>query len=271
MGKWYIPEKWKLRELKVTEKKDRKTEKDLYELTVREKILCTIEGILVITVFAYFFYRSLWAEVFLLPLVWLYYKERKKNIRKKKQQKMELEFKDLLLYVRSNLQAGYSMENSFLESKKDLVRIHGEDAFMVKELEKLETGLKNGVTMERLIYHLGRQSGGEIREFSFVYQVASKMGGRWHEVISNTVDIITRKIELKEEIKLLIYEKELEHKIMCIIPFVIMLYMDVSSGGYFNSLYHNPLGIILMTIALFVYLFAYKMGEKITTIEDERI
>ena len=251
--------------------RENKKETDPYELILKEKFLCILEGGLIITVFSYFFYRNILSVIFLSPILYFYYEEKKKKIRSKKKQKMEMEFKDLLCYVRANLQAGYAMENCFLESKKDLIRIHGEDSAMVKELEKLEAGLKNGVTIENLIYHLGKRSGGEIREFSFIYTAASKMGGRWQEVISNTVEIITRKIELKEEIKLLIYEKELEHKIMCVIPFVIMLYMDLSSGGYFNSLYGNPFGVIVMTIALFVYIFAYKIGERITAIEDENV
>ena len=220
-----------------------------------------------VILFAYFFYRSVAAAFLLTPVIYFYKKDKGEKIIRKKKENMELEFKELLLNVRTNLQAGYSIENCFLESRKDMVRLHGENGLMVKELDYLQKGISNGITFERMILQIGKRNSGEIKEFCNIFLLASKMGGRWNEIIENTVEIITKKIELKEEIKLLIYEKELEHKIMCIIPFFIMTYMEITSGGYFQVLYHNPLGIFLMTGAMILYIFAYKLGDKITQLK----
>ena len=53
---------------------------------------------------------------------------------------------------------------------------------------------------------------------------------------------------------------------MCMIPFFILFYMDVTSKGYFDVLYHNLVGIIIMTVCLGIYIFAFFMSEKITEI-----
>ena len=62
----------------------------------------------------------------------------------------------------------------------------------------------------------------------------------------------------------MVHGKRLENKVMCIVPFFILLYMDITSKGYFDILYHNLPGIIIMTICMAVYIMAYLMAEKIT-------
>ena len=229
---------------------------------------CYLEGMMIVIIFSYFFYRSPLAVFLLSPLAYFYKEEKMRKLQRKRREELELEFKELLLSIRANLQAGYSIENCFWESRADMTRIFGEKAAIVEELDYMKSGINNGISFERLMYHFGKRNQGEIREFADIFLMASKMGGRWNEIIENTVDIITKKIELKEEVKLLIYEKELEHKIMCIVPFIIMTYMDLTSGGYFKLLYHNIGGVVIMTIAMAVYILAYKMGEKITQWEN---
>lgn len=214
--------------------------------------------------FSYFFYRSLWAVLLLSPMIYCYRKEKIRKIRRKKQEEAEYEFKEVLLSVKTNLHSGYSIENAFAESRKDLIRIYGEDSVMAMELDRLSLGMKNGISLEKLLTDLGERWKGEIEEFTSIYRLASRLGGRWNEIIENSSAVIAKKMEIKEEIRILIHEKKTEHKIMCIIPFFIMFYMNLTSNNYFGVLYHNIFGVILMTLAMFVYIYAYRLGEKIT-------
>lgn len=48
------------------------------------------------------------------------------------------------------------------------------------------------------------------------------------------------------------------------------LYIAAAYPGYFGTLYHNGMGIIVMTLCLAVYAGAYLLGEKILDqIEEE--
>ena len=235
---------------------------------IKEELLCFIQGSSIVLLFSYFFYRSIIASLFLSPIIYLYRKNKKKRWRKERQEEAELEFKDVLLSVKTNLQAGYSIENAFVESRKDILRIYGETSIMAKELEGLILGMRNGIRPEKLLMGLGDRWNGEIEEFTSIFYLASGLGGRWNEIIQNTVDVITKKIEIKQEINILIHEKKTEHKIMCIIPFFIMFYMDLTSEQYFKVLYHNIFGIVVMTLAMLIYIYAYRLGEKITTIKE---
>ena len=57
-----------------------------------------------------------------------------------------------------------------------------------------------------------------------------------------------------------------EQKVMMLIPFLLYGYMQVSSKGFFDGLYHNPAGIAIMTVCLGLYLASCVLAEKIMDI-----
>ena len=75
------------------------------------------------------------------------------------------------------------------------------------------------------------------------------------------------KIETAKEIQTLIAAKKLEGRIMDIIPCFIILYIDLSSPGFFDVLYYTLFGRVIMTACLAVYLGAILLSEKIMSIE----
>ena len=234
-----------------------------YNMSAREEARCLAEGFVIICIFAYFFYRSILAVFFLLPLLYFYRKEKEKVIARKKKERLELQFKEVMLSVRNFLQAGYSMENAFIGSLEDMKGLYGPGGEIVKEIERIKYGIRNGITLEELLNDLGERCGGEVEKFTNIYGIASKTGGKWQEVLEKTISVISEKIEIKQEIEVVIHEKEMESKIMCVIPFFILFYMDLTSKDYFQVLYHNVIGIFIMTLCMAVYLYAYCLIQKI--------
>ena len=57
--------------------------------------------------------------------------------------------------------------------------------------------------------------------------------------------------------------KKMELAIMKVMPFGILLYINMGNRGYFDSLYHNLTGAVIMTGCLGIYLGAYLLGEHI--------
>lgn len=86
-------------------------------------------------------------------------------------------------------------------------------------------------------------------------------------IIANTADIIGGKQETRREIEIVVSEKKLEQQIMRYIPFFIIFYISLTTRGYFEGLYHNVFGWILMTGALAVYAAACRISDKILEIE----
>ena len=85
-------------------------------------------------------------------------------------------------------------------------------------------------------------------------------------VLEKTITQICEKIELREELHALFAAKKMEQRMMCVIPFGIMLFIGSASKGFFNPLYNNLQGICIMSVCLIVYLVSVWWGEKLTEV-----
>ena len=177
-------------------------------------------------------------------------------------------FREAISMVSANLQAGNSVENAVRRTYSDLKGLYKENADITKEFLGISRGLDSNLVLENLLSDLGNRSGVEdILDFADIFTVAKRTGGNLREIITDTVDTISEKIEMKRELRILISEKQFEQKIMCIIPFFILAYIGFTSPGYFDSLYHNLSGIGIMSACLAAYAGALLWGMKITAVE----
>ena len=96
--------------------------------------------------------------------------------------------------------------------------------------------------------------------------MAKRSGGNMTDIIGRTIAVISRKMDVEKEIDVLISSKRLEAGIMNIVPFFIIFYISITSNGFFDPLYHNVVGVILMTICMLVYFAAYLLSQKIVNI-----
>ena len=107
----------------------------------------------------------------------------------------------------------------------------------------------------------------EIQEFADIFAIARRSGGNLTEIIYETAATISEKIDVEKEIQVLTSAKRLEQNIMSVVPFAIILYVSVTSEGYFDVLYTTAVGRIVMTGCFAVYATAYMLGVKITKIQ----
>jgi len=246
----------------------RKVNYNVYQYTGREWVFYGIEGILIVMILGYFFYRSWIGTCFLSPLIILFLKSNRKELGKRQRDTLCLQFKDTLRSVNSSLQAGYSMENAFMEAYKDMQQYYGKNSIIARELTGIQLGLRNNYPIEDLIQELGVRSGVEdILDFAEILLVGKKSGGNINEIIDSWIVAIEEKTEMKQDIQVLISAKKLETKIMAVIPFFIILYIEATSRGYFDSMYHTAGGHFLMTICLGIYLLAVFLSLKIINID----
>ncbi|NLL75853.1 MAG: hypothetical protein GX235_01190 [Clostridiales bacterium] len=235
---------------------------------VKEKIKSISEGICIVLVLSLFFYRSLWASIFLSPLLFLYVIEKKKTILLKKKREIQVQFKDAILAVSANQKAGYSVENSFKQAYNDMALLYGKNSYICRELHIVGLGLGNNMILEKLLYDFARRSQVEdVVEFAQVFAAAKRSGGNMTEIIERSATVIQEKAETEKEIQVLLAARQIEQKIMNIVPFGIILYVQLTSKGFFDVLYHNLPGIIIMTACLIVYITAVLMSRRIVNIE----
>lgn len=213
---------------------------------------------------AYFFYRSVLALIPLSLVGVAAYMRMGRDRAGKVREELASQFRECILSVATLLQAGYSVENAFLECRQDMALMYGEEAVICRELTFIKRGLNINISLEELLGDLALRSNcEEIAQFAQIFTLAKRNGGNMAEIIRSSAHQIGRQIELKQEVQTLLGGKKMELMIMKLMPFGILLYIDMGNRGYFDSLYHNLTGAAIMTGCLGVYLGAYLLGERI--------
>ncbi len=239
-----------------------------YRLSVKEIIMYVGVWILISSMIAYFFYQSVYAAVLLslfAPLFLMTVKQKKKNNR---DIRLRSEFKEMIGCLSVALEAGESVENAFYGMYSDMKARFGPKAYITKECEIISAGMRNNVSIERLLNNLGERTDvSEISDFAEVFAVAKKSGGSLKEIIGDATESINIKIEMKNDFRVGIVAKKLEQRIMCVIPFAIYAYLKVTSPGYFDPLYEGINGRMIMTGCLLAYVGAFAWGEKILNLK----
>lgn len=239
-----------------------------YLFNGRKRCRYLAEGMLIMGIFAYFFYRSIWAYLLMTPSLFLFMKQKKKELSEKRRKVLRMQFKDAILSVSTNQKAGSSVENAFREAYRDMAMLYGAESPICQELYTIDRGLENNAVLEKLLYDFGCRSHiQDIMQFAEVFLIAKRNGGNMTEILSETANTIEQKITIDNEIEVLLSSRKMEQKIMNVIPFFIIFYINLTSKGFFDVLYHNPAGILIMTVCLAVYLAAFKISRKIVAIE----
>ncbi|MFP3155729.1 hypothetical protein LQZ18_15130 [Lachnospiraceae bacterium ZAX-1] len=239
-----------------------------YSMNIKEIIFCIFGSFLFSGVISYLFYRSVFSMVCVIivfPIVW---NKRKIYLKERQKENLQFQFRDCIQMAATALNAGYSLENAFVEARKDLVPLYGDGASMSKELQYMNGQVQLNIPLEKLIQDLAERSGVEdIQSFSQVFGFAKRGGGDFIKIFMDTVQKISERMEVMREIKTVMAAKKLEQNIMNIVPIGILFYIDLSSPGFLSIMYGNYVGILVMTICLLIYLGAYVLSEKIIDIK----
>lgn len=192
----------------------------------------------------------------------------RERLKVKRQEELQIQFKDAILAVSGCLNAGYSVENAFSEALKETDRVYGKESMMSREIRLLIHKTRLNRTVEDVLMDFAIRSGLEdVKSFADVFLAAKSSGGEMMKIISRTTDIISEKVRIKQDILTATAGRRMEQKIMNAVPFVIVFYMEVSSPGFFNVLYTTAAGRVIMTGCLLIYLGAIVWGQKILEIE----
>ena len=106
-----------------------------------------------------------------------------------------------------------------------------------------------------------------MEDFAQVFAIAKRSGGNLNAIIRRSAAIPGEKIEIKTEIRTLHSSRRYEQRIMNMVPFLIMAYLQLTSKGFFDCLYFNTAGILIMTGCLALYLAAFLISRKMIEIE----
>lgn len=216
---------------------------------------------------SWLFYRSFFGMIGVLPLLCLTRKMFCSYLLGKQKREMLYQFGEMLQMISASLKAGYSVENAFEQAWKEYIDLYGDKDVMAQEFCGIIHQVKLNEPIEQLVEDLANRSGiEEIISFSQVFVFAKRSGGDMMKIFRNTVEKIRQKAEVEREIETVVTAKRMEQRIMDLVPFGILFYVGISSPGFLEPLYGNPLGVFIMTVCLLTYVGAFILAEKILDI-----
>lgn len=246
------------------------TAKNLWQqdITFKERTKAGMKTAGMIGITAWLYYRRVWAAIFLiLPGIWLY-REFLEEESKKKEQEFQKQFREMIQTLSSALNTGYSVENAFYETQKELKIQYPEEARISRELLLITRKLRMHIPVEQVLEEFAERVPSEdVKSFVTVFVTAKKSGGDMIGIIRNTTSQIGDKIEVKREIDTLLAAKKYEFQIMSMVPYGIIAYMSLSFSDFMEELYGNVTGIGVMTLCLGIYVGAYYLGVRLLRID----
>lgn len=240
---------------------------DKSQLTTKEWFFCFAEIVLISSIVNYLCYREYYMFFLSIPFSVWYIRWKQKQKKEKRKKLLEHQFYDVLQAFHTAIRTGYSMEQAVTECKNELIQIYGKENDFVRELVFMEKQMRLGVPVEQLFLDFGQRSCVEdIRYFGEIFLIARRSGGNLAQIIEKLANVLGEKIRVQKEIDVAIAGKRMEQGIMSIVPGGIIFYMQITSDGFLDVLYHNFLGMAVMTVCLMIYIFSFWMGRKIIRI-----
>jgi tight adherence protein B len=240
-----------------------------YRMTAKERLLCILRAAAVIFTAGYIFYRSIALAMILLPLAFLYPRIRTKEIITKRREELNIQFREALYSISSSLSAGKAIETAFRDAQKELfIQYPDTETYILVELGHINKRIGMNETIEEALTDFAARSHLEdIRNFAEVFTICKRAGGNLVQVVKNTAEIISEKIDVKQEINVLLTEKRLEHRILNLMPILIVLMLSTSAEEFMSPVFTEILGRVAMTFSLMLFAAAYLISSKIMNIE----
>ena len=257
----------------------------VYNMKFTEKAMYFIIAFLVGAAVGYLFYGGIGKDEFDQPtkLTWilniiipsitgiiagkLFVPIRRESIVLQRQKQLSNQFRDMLDAFNTSLGVGKNINESFLSAYNDLKIQYESDAFILKELEVIISGMQNNVAIEELLEDFGKRScNDDIKSFANVFKTSYRKGGNIKEVIRNTHSILSDKMEISEDIETLVTANKLEQNIMIVMPIILILIIKLMSPEFAKN-FVTPTGIISTTLSLIIFVIAYFMGKSVLNIK----
>lgn len=265
---WQVAMRFFPRRRGINTKQPRLPDYDTYAMSSYEIVFSALWGAAVLGSIAFVFYREpIVCALFALIGLGNPVRYRKCMIRKQKVQ-LKLQFKQLLAALTSALGAGRSVESAMQEALNDLRMLYPDTGVMiVKELEMMVRRSENGETVEACLTGFSRRAKiEEIEQFTEVFVTCKRLGGSLVQVIRRTAGILQDKLEIEQDIHVLLAQKRFESKVLNFVPVLIIATLAWSTPDYMEPLYTGG-GLLIMTCAMAVLFGCNLLTQKIMSIE----
>ena len=242
---------------------------DKYIVDKREKQLIFAGTLVVGTSLSVLLYHNIF---FSLVLLFFYIKIQEiyaEYMLDRRKRALAEQFKDFLFILSTSIGAGRGMRDAIGEAIPGIVGIYGENAILCKELKnmykRMSIGNEEDVTV---LNDFSKRSGSEdIVDFMIIYSTCKTTGASLVDALNKAASVIIDKMTIENEIRTMANRKKNESIILFVMPFVVVLFLNLFSPEYIAPLYESYIGRVIMTMVVAADIFIYSVMQKITNVE----
>ena len=179
------------------------------------------------------------------------------------------QFRDMLESMNVAMRAGSTEVRALESSRDDLKLLYSENSDIVREVDYILAAYNNGgIPLRKLFRDFADRSGLEdIESFASIYEVIEGKSNRSSEILRQTQQVISDKMEIEAEIETMITSTKSEQTMMMIMPVLIVGCMSLMGEGFMDVLYTTSPGRIVSTIVLIIFAAAFFLSQKLTDIK----
>lgn len=224
--------------------------------------------VLCFTVLSLLFYNSPLPLLILLPFIPYIRKMNRERKKRKEILELTVSFRDFLYSLSISFASGRLMAEGIYEAHEYLKTIYEPSSLIMKEVTQMIIKLKEAKENEEniLLDFSEKYPVQDIKIFTETFIAAKKTGGDMEKVVMSSIRILLEKMDILEEIKVMVAQKRMEGKIMTTMPLALLFFLRFTSSDFISILYETMEGRIIMTASLVLILLSYLLTKRITDI-----
>ena len=186
----------------------------------------------------------------------------------KRLKKLRVQFYDLLEAMSVAMRAGNPVLKALESAREDLTLIYPGNSDILVELDVIIKKFYNAIPLSESFADFARRSGLEdVASYASIYATIEGKSSRADEIVRGTQQIIADKMEIEMEIDTLMTAAKSEVNIMLFMPLVILAVIGYAGAGFMDAIYTEPLGRVVATGGLIVFIISFIMARKFSNVE----
>jgi tight adherence protein B len=191
-----------------------------------------------------------------LPFLFLRWRRKRKTL------KIERYMPDAMELLARSLKAGHTLSGSLDLVSQEIPAPLGSEMRITFEEQRL------GLSMPQAFRRMGeRVASQDLRYFVTAVIIQTETGGNLSEILENIGTIIRDRLKLKGKVQGLTAEGRFSALILSLLPFVTFLALYVINGAYVMTLFRDPMGHKLLTVALITISIGIFIMKRMVTIK----
>ena len=190
---------------------------------------------------------------------------KRKDVYQRQKREITLEFKESLYGISTHLRAGESLESAFENSVHEMDRTLF--PWLMPEWNTVVSKMRLHRRLEDLLGEFAERTQiDEIMSFAEIIKVSKRTRGDITTVIENTSVLLQEKIEMQQELEVLLARKKTEQSIMNLMPLLVTGLLTMLSPDYVAPLYTTLSGRLIMTVCVSLSVLSIYLSRRMADI-----